>query len=279
MRIVITGANGQLGQALQEALGQHDLVPLGRAELDITEPGSSAVLAELRPEVVIHCAAWTNVDGCAREPDRAYQVNAFGSQNVALGCQRSGAALVQVSTNEVFDGLGGEPYHEFDPVNPANAYGRSKLAGEQIAARLVQKLYIVRTAWVFGPGGNNFPAKIIRAADERGELRVVTDEIASPTYTPDLAGAIARLIETGHYGTYHFTNEGICSRFDYAVEVLKQSGRGAVPVRPIRLSDFQRDSSPPPHSPLKNTAGAALGIRLRPWQAALADYLRRSGLA
>ncbi|MFQ5613708.1 MAG: dTDP-4-dehydrorhamnose reductase [Anaerolineae bacterium] len=273
MRIIITGAGGQLGQALQRALGTSDLVPLTRAELDVADPGASDRLAGLKPEVVIHCAAWTDVDGCARQPDRAYKINAFGAQNVALGCQRAGAALVYISTNEVFDGQADEPYHELAPTHPLNPYAQSKLAGEQMAARLLQRLYIVRTAWVFARGGDNFPAKIIRAADERGELRVVTDEVSNPTYAPDLAGAIAQLIETGHYGIYHFTNEGACSRYEYAVEILKQSGRASIPVRPITSDAFQRASTPPPYAPLKNTAGAALGIRLRPWPAALADYI------
>jgi dTDP-4-dehydrorhamnose reductase len=273
MRIVITGAKGQLGRSLIPALSSHQVIPLSRDELDVSQPGSSAHVARLKPDLVIHCAAWTNVDGCARDPGRAFGINAFGTQNVALGCQRAGAAMVYVSTNEVFDGRADEPYHEFAPVNPINVYGQSKLAGEQIAARLVQHLYVVRTAWVFARQGNNFPLKILRVADEQGQLRVVTDEVSSPTYAPDLAQAIAQLIDTGHYGTFHFTNEGACSRYDYAVEVLRLTGRKAVPVQPITSDAFNRPSNPPPYAPLKNTAGTALGIRLRDWQEALAVYL------
>ena len=275
MRIAITGANGQLGKALQDAMPEHTLIPLTRPDYDLTDPKVSQKLADLRPELVIHAAGMTHVDDCARDPQTAYLVNGFGSQNVALACQRSGAAMVYISTNEVFDGSAGEPYHEYAPTRPINPYAQSKLAGEQIAARLLHQLYIVRTSWVFARGGNNFPAKIIRAADKRGCLQVVTDEVSAPTYAPDLAQAIKQLIATEHYGIYHFSNEGICSRYDYAREILRQSGRGHIPVEPITGNVFQRASTPPAYTPLQNNLGAALGIRLRPWPAALADYLGR----
>ncbi len=272
MRIVITGALGQLGKALQHALAEADLVLIDLPDWDITDPQSVAPLADLKPEVVIHCAAMTDVDGCARNPDLAYQVNAFGTQNVALACQRSGAAMVHISTNEVFEGTATEPYREFDSRRPINPYGASKLAAEKIADRLVNKLYIVRISWLFAPGGNNFVDKITAAADKHGRLRVVTDEVANPTYAPDLTDAIARLIQTGHYGSYHLVNEGYCSRYEFAVEILKQSGHESVPISPITSDEFERASTPPPFAPLRNTVGAALGITLRPWQEALADY-------
>jgi len=275
MRIIVTGALGQLGKALQGILTEADLILIDLPDWDITDPQSVTLMADLKPEVVIHCAAMTDVDGCARNPDLAYQVNAFGTQNVALACQRSGAAMVHISTNEVFDGTATEPYREFDPRRPINAYGASKLAAEQIAARLVNKLYIVRISWLFAPGGNNFVDKIIAAADKHGQLRVVTDEVANPTYAPDLADAIAHLIQTRHYGSYHMVNEGYCSRYEFAVEILKQSGRGSVPVSPITSNQFERASTPPPFAPLRNTVGAALGITLRPWREALVDYVAK----
>ena len=273
MRIAITGALGQVGTALQHSLRNHTLFLLDLPEFDITRPNSAQELADMQPDVVIHTAAMTNVDGCAKNPTLAYLVNGFGTQNVALACQRSGAAMVYISTNEVFDGKTNTPYHEYAPTNPLNPYARSKLAGEQIAARLLHKLYIVRIAWAFAKGGNNFPAKIIRAADKTGQLRVVTDEIGSPTYAPDLADALKKLIATGHYGIYHLTNEGVCSRYEFAVEILRQSGRGHIPVQPITSDAFQRASTPPLYAPLQNNLAAALGIKLRPWQDALAAYL------
>ncbi len=287
MRVVITGANGQLGRALRATLANAsrevgeasllnvEFVLVDLPEWDITDPRQMAQLAELQPHLVIHCAAMTDVDGCARNPEEAFRVNAFGTQNVALLCQRAGAAMVYISTNEVFDGTSERPYLEFDEPHPINPYGESKLAGEVVAARLLHKLYIVRVSWLFAPNGNNFVSKILSRADQHGELQVVTDEVANPTYAPDVAEAIWRLITTEHYGIYHLVNEGYCSRYEYATEILKQAGRTGIPVRPITRDQFKRASQPPAFAPLQNMAGAALGIRLRPWQEALQDYFRK----
>jgi len=276
VRIVITGANGQVGMALRNVLSEHTLFNLDLPDFDICRPEAVREMADMRPDVVIHTAALTNVDACARDPNAAYHVNGFGTQNVALACLRSGAEMVYISTNEVFDGTASEPYHEYAPTNPINPYARSKLVGEQLASRWVQKLYIVRIAWAFAKGGNNFPAKIIRAADERGALRVVTDEISSPTYAPDLAEALKKLIATGHYGIYHLPNEGVCSRYEFALEILRLGGRAHIPVTPITSDEFERASTPPRYAPLKNNLAALLGITLRPWQEALADYFRQT---
>jgi dTDP-4-dehydrorhamnose reductase len=180
--------------------------------------------------------------------------------------------MVYISTNEVFDGSSERPYLEFDKTNPINPYGESKLAGEAIAARLLHQLYVVRISWLFAPNGNNFVSKILARADQYGTLQVVTDEVANPTYAPDVAKAIWQLVTTGHYGIYHLVNEGYCSRYEYAVEILRQAGRSHVPVLPITRAQFQRASRPPAFAPLRNTVGTALGIRLRPWQEALRDY-------
>lgn len=278
MRVLITGAGGQLGRALQAALAGHTLIPLAHADLDVADRAAvfRAILSA-RPEVVIHAAAWTDVDGCARDPERAFRVNALGTQFVALACAAADAAMVYISTNEVFDGTKGEPYLEFDRPNPINPYGQSKWVGEWFVAHLLRRFYIVRTAWVFGPGGNHFVRKILRRADAEGSLRVVGDEVGSPSYTRDVAEAIARLIETEAYGIYHFTNEGMCSRYAYAREILRLTGRGHVPVVPIALADFPRPSRVPPFTPLANRCGAALGIRLRPWPEALRAYLAEEG--
>lgn len=272
MKIIITGYKGQVGAALQKAFAEHELFLVDLPEHDITDPETVAQFADFAPDLILHPAALTNVDACARDPRLAYHVNAFGTQNVALAAQRTGAAMLYISTNEVFDGMATEPYHEFAPTNPINPYAVSKLAGEQIAARLAQKLYIVRIAWAFAPNSNMFPAKIIRAADERGALKVVTDEISSPTYVPDLVAALKKLVATDHYGIYHLTNTGICSRFEFAREILRMSGRGDIPVEPITSNAFERASTPPKYAPLQNNCAAALGITMRPWQEALADY-------
>ena len=275
MRIFITGHKGQLGRALYAVLAEHTLTGCDLPELDITDREAiGAAVADFAPDVVIHAAAWTHVDGCARDPERAYRVNALGTQNVALACAQAGAAMVYISTNEVFDGEATEPYREWDPPHPINPYGRSKAAGEWFVRHLLTRFYIVRTAWLYAPGGRNFPHRIIQLADERGALRVVTDEVGNPTYAPDLAKAIAALIRTDAYGVYHLTNAGYCSRYDFAREILRVSGREHVPVEPITLAEFQRASTPPRFAPLANTAAAALGITLRPWQEALAEFLK-----
>ena len=275
MRIFITGHKGQLGRALYAVLAEHTLTGCDLPELDITDREAiGAAVADFAPDVVVHAAAWTHVDGCARDPERAYRVNALGTQNVALACAEAGAAMVYISTNEVFDGEATEPYREWDPPHPINPYGRSKAAGEWFVRHLLTRFYIVRTAWLYAPGGRNFPHRIIQLADERGALRVVTDEVGNPTYAPDLAEAIATLIRTDAYGVYHLTNAGYCSRYDFAREILRVSGREHVPVEPITLAEFQRASTPPRFAPLANTAGAALGIVLRPWEEALAEFLK-----
>ena len=274
MRIAITGAGGQLGQALQAALGaEHELIPLGHADVELGHPDCVERLVATGAELVVHPAAYTDVDGCARDPERAYRVNGLGAQYVALACRRLGAALVYVSTNEVFDGAASAPYFEYDCAAPINAYARSKWAGEQAVREALDRFYIVRVAWLFG-GPRNFVRTVLRLAAERDSIAMVADEVGSPTYAPDAAAAIAQLVRLPFYGTYHLVNEGACSRFEFAAEVLRLAGRERAALRPIRLADFKRDSVVPPYTPLRNVAAAALGVRLRPWQEALADYLQ-----
>jgi dTDP-4-dehydrorhamnose reductase len=274
MRIYITGAKGQLGRALMRRLAHHTLLGTDLPEVDLTDLNTiRASLAAFRPDGIIHAAAYTDVDGAARNPDLAYRVNALGTRNVAVASEGIKAPLLAISTNEVFDGTKTEPYLEFDATRAINPYARSKLAAEQFIRDLTTRFYIVRTAWLYGLGGNNFVKKILARADSDGKLRIVTDEVSSPTYTEDLVTAIEQLMVTGAYGIYHFTNEGACSRFEFAQEILKQAGRGHIPIEPIVLADYPRPSTPPPYAPLRNFCGAQIGITLRPWQAALADYL------
>lgn len=273
MRILITGHKGQLGRALHARWPS--AVGVDLPEVDITEAGSiDSIVSEHRPEVIVHCAAMTDVDGAAKDPQAAYRANGLGTQNVALAAARVGAALAYVSTNEVFDGAKGAPYLEFDTPNPLNAYAASKRAGEWFASTLTRQFFIVRTSWLTGRGGRNFVHRIQQLADERGQLKVVTDEVACPTFVDDLADALVRLVGTGRYGIYHLTNAGYCSRFDFARTILDLSGRSHIPVAPITLADYPRPSTPPKFSPLANFAAAALGIRLRPWEEALAEFLR-----
>lgn len=274
MRIAVTGASGQLGQALQRVLaGVHEIIPLSHADLDLERSDCVETLIATGAQCVIHPAAYTNVDGCARDPDRAYRVNALGTRYVALACQALDASLVYISTNEVFDGAASSPYLEYDRPAPINPYGFSKWAGEQAVRELLHRFYIVRVAWLFG-GERNFVRTVLRLASERNEIAMVVDEIGSPTYAPDAAAAIARLVEMPYYGTYHLVNEGFCSRYEFAAAVLRLAGRADVTLRPISLAEYQRSSRVPPYTPLRNVAAAALGIRLRPWEEALAEYVR-----
>jgi len=276
MRIFITGAEGQLGRALQGTLAGHELGLADLPDTDITEGMQiRAAVAAFAPDVVLHCGAYTDVDGCARNPALAYRVNAMGTQNVALACLESGAALLHVSTNEVFAGDQPEGYEEWQALHPINAYGRSKAAAEFAVRNVLPRHYIVRTAWLFATGGHNFIHAILRHGREKGAVQVVADEVGNPTYAGDLAKAIAQLIETGNYGTYHLVNEGACSRLAFAQEILHLAGQGDVQVTPILSSEYRRASTPPPYAALLNVNGAALGIQLRPWQEALAEYVSR----
>lgn len=277
MKILLTGHKGQLGRTLLSLLEKaHEVQGFDLPEHNITDRSLvNKVLRHFRPDLVIHPAAMTDVDGCARNPMLAYCVNGMGTQNLALAAAETGAEMLYVSTNEVFDGTADTPYDEWAACNPINPYGRSKLAGEWYTQRLLTRFYIVRIAWLFAKGGRNFPHRILQLADEKGYLRVVTDEVASPTYVVDLAQAISQLIETHAYGIYHLVNDGIASRYEYAKEILQLSGRTNVPISPITSADFQRSSAPPLYAPLANYAAASLGIQMRPWQEALAEFLEQ----
>ena len=252
------------------------ILGLDLPEHDITDPQAiSQAICDFGPDIVIHTAALTDVDMCARQPDLALRVNGLGTHNVALACLRCGAAFLTMSTNEVFDGQKGAPYYEHEHPHPINPYARSKLAAEVYTRLHLSRFYIVRTAWLYARGGNNFPSKIVRAADQHGQLRVVCDELSSPTYAPDLAKAIHSLIRTQHYGIYHLTNEGVCSRYELARRILDLSGRKQVPIEPITSDQWPRASTPPLHCAIRNLAGAQIGIELRHWEEALKEYLSR----
>jgi dTDP-4-dehydrorhamnose reductase len=279
MRIAITGASGQLGQALCSRFApHHTIIPLTHQELELGSPAAIGQIVATGAELVLHPAAFTHVDGCAHEPERAYRINGLGTKYVALACQQLDAALVYISTNEVFDGAQQQPYTEYDTVQPINAYGRSKWVGEQAVRELLHRFYIVRVAWLFG-GERNFVRTVMRLGAQPPEngIRMVTDEVGTPTYTADVAEALLQLVATPHYGTYHLVNQGACSRYDFAREILRQAGMDDVPITPIMLADYPRDSTPPPHTAMANIAGAALGLDLRPWQDALAAYLNSLG--
>ena len=275
MRIMITGARGQVGRALQAVLTEHECIPANRPDVEVSDRESvGAAVRVAQPDVIVHCAAYTDVDGCARDPQLAYRVNGLGTQNVALACESVGAALIYVSTNEVFAGTNPHGYAEWDTPDPINPYGQSKAAGEMYARTLARRCAIVRTAWVFAAGGRNFIHAILDRARRTGQVRVVTDEVGNPTYAADLAAGIAQLIAARQYGIFHLVNAGACSRWAFANEILRQENLTHVRNTPILGQAFVRASTPPRFGVLHNNAAAALGITLRPWQEALAAYLQ-----
>ncbi|WP_119072587.1 dTDP-4-dehydrorhamnose reductase [Aggregatilinea lenta] len=277
MRILITGAKGTLGRALVAGLqSNHEVTGEDVDNLDVTDsPRVEAWIGDNQPDLVVHCAALTAVDYCAENPDEALAVNGYGTQSVALACQKHNAALLYVSTNEVFDGLTDRQYLEYDTPAPGNPYAYSKWVGEQIVRDLVRQHTIVRTSWLFAHGGKNFVQTILRLAEQNVPLRVVTNEVSSPTYTSDLAAAICQLIQTGRYGIYHLVNEGYTSRCGFARAILDLAGYIDTPIEPIALAEYPRPSRPPQYAMLRNFAAARLGITLRPWQDALAAFLER----
>ena len=281
MRIAITGAHGQLGLALQRALYDDEVIAYAHNEVDITDADAVVRAVEDRhPDAVIHAAAWTDTAGCEADPARAIEVNGHGAGNVAKACARTGAAMLYVSSNEVFDGETDAPYAEDAQMNPVNHYGRSKLEGEKQVQDALERHQIVRTSWLYGPGRVSFPEKILKAAKEQGRLKLVTDEVASPTWTVDLARALSALVRLEEVGVFHLTNAGYCSRKEWAEEVLRIAMLGSTPTEPATLADFGAPYKKPPFSALANVRAAKVGVRLRNWQLALLDHFKtavRSG--
>lgn len=273
MRVIITGSHGQLGRQLVAAFEEHHCLGIDLPEDDITSPSIRRRVADFRPDLVVHAAAFTDVDGCEHDPALAFRVNALGTQNVVLGAQDAGAAVMYVSTNEVFDGTQRYPYREWDQPSPTSVYAQTKATAERIVRDLSSRFYVVRIAWLFGPGGVNFVTKILAVVRKHGALRVAADEFGNPTYAPDLAGALVRLAPTRHFGILHLTNSGHCSRFEFAREIVRLAGLPELPVEPILSADWPRPSKPPLHALLANTVAESLGISLRPWQHALAEYV------
>ena len=277
MHLLILGTRGQLGSALVERL-QHDrhvrVTGWNRPAYDITAPAIADALCALQPDVVINCAAWTDVDGAEAHPDEAYAANALGPKYLAQGCAACGALLVHISTNEVFPGLPGVHYREYDCRQPAGVYARSKHAGEEAIHHCHNRWIIARVAWLFSPYGSNFPSKILAAADKQSSLRLVQNEFGNPTYAPDAAAAIVQLIEQERLGIYHIVNEGCASRFELAQQLLTRSGRNHVALTAIDAAEWPRPAPPPLHAVLVNQAAAAYGIRLRDWRDAVDDFVK-----
>lgn len=277
MNILITGVKGQLGHELYDMLdGRETVTGIDIEDVDITDAQKvHEYINDFQPDVVIHPAAYTNVDACESNMDLAYKVNAVGTQNIASACLSTGAKMVYVSTDFVFDGQKEEPYIEFDTPDPLSIYGKSKLAGEMLASRILNRLFIVRTAWLYGLNGNNFVKSILRQAKEKDTLTVVNDQWGTPTYTKDLAEVICQLIYTDGYGIYHATNNGQCTWYDFAKKVLEYAGMEHVNVLPITTDELDRPAKRPRYSVLRNyMLELTIGDTMRPWEDALKEYVR-----
>lgn len=279
MKVVVTGAKGQLGQdvVLELARQNHEAIGADREQLDVTNEASvQAFISDVRPDVILHCAAYTNVDGAEENEDAAYQVNALGTENLAKAAKQVGAKMLYVSTDYVFDGTATEPYEVDEPTKPLGAYGRTKLAGEELLQKNLEQFFIVRTAWVFGVHGNNFVKTMLRLGKERGEVGVVHDQVGSPTYTVDLARFMVELMETQEYGIYHATNSGVCSWYEFAVEIFKQASLNVI-VNPLTTEQFPRPAARPKYSVLSKKKIEVQGLMpLRDWKEALNAYLEEA---
>jgi len=296
MRILITGACGMLGRDLVEVFSERQELYLldvqtfspslssrfSTLTFDITDSAKTyREITRINPDIVIHAAAYTDVDGCETNRDLAFRVNALGTRNIALACQRFDTELLYISTDFVFNGEKGEPYLELDRPDPQSIYAKSKYWGELYIESLLNRFYIVRSSWLFGKNGKNFVTTILSLAKQKKEIEVVNDQIGSPTYTKDLARAIAHLIGTegkdsntrvSLYGIWHITNSGQCSWYEFAKEILQDSG---VRVKPITSEELNRPARRPKFSVLENGVWKLQGWKsLRHWKEALKDYLK-----
>ena len=274
MRYFITGARGQLGATLVDMLPESSVFAMRFPEYDITDIESMRHAFDGQSiDVVIHCAAYTDVDGCALNPETANLINAIGTKNIANICAEYGAAMVLLSTNEVFDGRKPYSYTEQDIPGAINTYGESKLAAERYTVDILERYYIVRTSWMYAAGGANFVHTILDLASKGQDIAVVTDELGAPTYAQDLALAIIELVDKAPYGIYHLVNSGHVSRYGFARQVVNLTGDRSLDIKPILLSEYQRESCPARNGILSNCVASSYGITLRPWQTALGEFL------
>lgn len=280
MRIMVIGSTGQLGSALVESLADHEVIPLRHAEIEVTDPGSVRQVCErYRPHIVINTAAFHRVDDCEAEVEKSFAVNAFAARGLALACREAGAALVHFSTDYVFGGDKRTPLTEEDLPRPLNVYGASKLAGEHLIAAVLPEHFIIRSCGLYRVGGSkskggNFVETMLRKAREGGTIKVVDDQVLTPTHTPELARKVRDLVDTRNYGLYHITCQGECSWYEFAAKIFELSGLNP-DLRRTTSAEFRAAARRPPYSVLDNTRLRSLGIDdVQPWEEALSDYLK-----
>ena len=274
MKILLTGAGGMLGRVLAPCLESrgHVIKGLSREELDVTQYAQVMELIEFaKPDLVIHSAAYTKVDQAESEPELAYLINGWGTENIALACNALDLPLLYISTDYVFDGEQSRPYTTWDKCRPLSVYGKSKLAGEESIQRHLTRFYIVRTSWLYGPYGGNFVDTILNMSHERKLLRVVSDQWGTPTCTLSLAETIADLIVTGRWGIYHATDGGVTNWFEFARAIVRDR---SIEIQPIETKDMPRPATRPKYSVLdKTTITHAIGREMIPWEESLQSFL------
>jgi dTDP-4-dehydrorhamnose reductase len=274
LKIALTGSDGMLGSDIKNVFSDVKLIGLTLHDFDITDLDKSVkAIKEIKPDYLIHTAAYTDVDGSESNPDTAFLVNGIGARNIAMACEEIRCPVIYISTDYVFDGTKKETYNEWDKTNPINMYGLSKLLGEQFVKSLTNRFYIVRTSWLYGRNGKNFVDTIIRLLSEKGSIDVVNDQVGSPTYTYDLARKLRELIGRG-YGTYHVTNTSHCSWYEFAVEIARAKGINKK-INPMTSEKLNRPAKRPAFSVLNNTMLKLEGLEpARHWKEALKDYLK-----
>mgnify|MGYP000853346349 CR=1 FL=1 len=276
MKVLVTGARGQLGYDVVQRLKELNIEHIGvdKEEFDLTnEKETKEFIRSYRPDVIVHCAAYTAVDKAEDEKEICHAVNVLGTRYVAEACKEIDAKMVYISTDYVFDGEKNEPYEVDDKPNPINYYGLTKYLGEREVQNILKKYFIVRISWVFGKNGSNFVKTMLRLGQERKEIRVVCDQVGSPTYTYDLAKLICEMIRTDKYGIYHATNEGYCSWYEFACEIFKAAGMD-VKVIPIKSDEYPTKAKRPKNSRLSKNRLEFMGFNLLPhWRDALERYI------
>lgn len=276
IKVWIAGSNGQIGRALNDILDPLEIEVLNtdKDDLDITNTEEVLNFGIVnRPDVIINCCGVTDTDLCEKEPEHAYRVNALGARNLSIVARKNGAKIVQLSTDDVFDGQSKKPYTEFDDTNPLTVYGRSKRAGENYVKEFTHKHFVIRSNWVYGHGGHNFVNRVLAAAEAGNGLSVASDQFGSPTSAKDLARIILYLIKTNEYGTYHATCQGVCNRYEFAQEVLKLAGK-RITLRPVVTSESDLSSARPAYAVLDNFILRIINVYEMPdWRASLKEYM------
>jgi len=290
MKILITGCKGQLGNELQniikrgkseiseisENIRNSEVIALDVDVLDITKLDQvKKILNDLKPDVVINCAAATNVDGCEGNEEFAFKVNSIGPRNLAMACEKINAKLVQVSTDYVFSGVGNKTLTEYDLTAPYSSYGKTKLLGEKYVQEFCSKSFIVRTAWLYGYVGNNFVYTIMKLGKEKDMIKVVNDQRGNPTHANDLAYHILKIIETEEYGVYHCSGKGECSWYDFAKMIIELSG-GKCEVKPCTSEEYKTPAKRPEYWSLDNMIlRCTVGDEMRNWQDAIRSFVKK----